>query len=62
MPKPFICTNETPWRADLEPRPTLILHPAARKVGEQRNGYPGGDIVTKRCPICGEEWETELPQ
>lgn len=37
-------------------------HTAAREVGDQENGWPGGDIVTMRCSDCGAEWKMELPQ
>jgi hypothetical protein len=40
----------------------MILHPDARKIGDQRDGWPSGDLVTMRCPHCGWEWEKELPQ
>ena len=36
-------------------------HPT-REVGEQKPGWPGGDIVTMECPNCGLSWEAELPQ
>jgi hypothetical protein len=56
---PFICTAESPWREGL---PTPVVHPEADEVGEQEDGWPGGDIVTMRCPNCGLRWKTELPQ
>ena len=37
-------------------------HPEARQIGEQRDGYPGGDLADFRCPICRHEWTEELPQ
>jgi hypothetical protein len=63
----FICTAETPWTAIRVPPPpqgfaTMVLHPDAKKVGDQRDGWPSGDLVTMRCPHCGHEWEKELPQ
>jgi len=39
-----------------------LYHPDAVEVGEQQNGYPGGDIVTYECPNCGARWKEELPQ
>lgn len=56
---PFICTAETPWRPEM--KVGLILHPDAEE-GEQRDGWPSGDLVHMRCPHCGHEWEKELPQ
>lgn len=55
----FICTPETPWRPGL---PTPVKHPGTREVGEQEDGYPGGDIVTVECVACGHRWKMELPQ
>jgi len=37
-------------------------HPDAKEVGEQQDGYPGGDIVTYECSHCGARWKEELPQ
>lgn len=55
----YTCTKEAPWR---EGMPTPVEHVGAREVGDQRDGYPGGDIVTYRCPNCGTRWTAELPQ
>jgi hypothetical protein len=55
---PFVCTPATPWRKGL---PTPVVHPGAETV-RQRDGYPGGDIVTMRCAACGHEWEMEMAQ
>jgi hypothetical protein len=55
----IVCTAEKPW--DRQPG-VRVRHVDAREVGEQENGYPGGDIVTYRCPHCGHEWRAELPQ
>lgn len=38
------------------------VHPLAQEVGDQEDGYPGGDIVRYRCPVCGTTWKAELPQ
>jgi hypothetical protein len=57
----IVCTAAKPW--DKQRRPDeWVQHFDAREVGEQENGYPGGDIVTYRCPHCGHEWQAELPQ
>lgn len=55
----FQCTESTPW--DRKTRGP-VRHHGAHEVGEQEDGWPGGDIVTKRCRFCGHEWEVELPQ
>lgn len=55
----FMCTPERPWRVG---DPTPAVHPQAREVGEQEDGWPAGDIVTMECPTCGTRWRKELPQ
>ena len=57
----IMCTAEDPWDGKSSPG-TMILHPDAREVGEQRDGWPSGDLVERRCPNCGYEWKQELPQ
>jgi hypothetical protein len=60
MTERFICIPEHPWRPGL---PTPVTHPAGREIPDsQRDGYPGGDIVTIECTVCGHRWEMELPQ
>ena len=53
------CTSEDPWTLD---KIQFAVHPDAREVGEQRNGWPAGDVVTMVCPHCRHRWEQELPQ
>jgi len=55
----FNCTKETPWGGE---DGVLVCHIDAHEVGDQENGYPGGDIVTYECPNCKARWKTELPQ
>lgn len=55
----FHCTPQTPWRVGL---PTPVEHSIVHEVGEQEDGYPGGDIVTYECANCGHRWRAELPQ
>ena len=55
----FYCTKATPWN---EAYGTPVCHEDAQEVGEQEDGYPGGDIVTMKCPHCGTTWKKELPQ
>lgn len=52
------CTAEAPWHKGLGP----AIHPDAKEVGEQEDGYPGGDIVTMECPHCRLRFKVELPQ
>lgn len=52
------CTKEAPYKKGMLGR---WIHDA-HEVGEQHNGYPGGDIVTMECKVCGKQWERELPQ
>ncbi|KKN27336.1 hypothetical protein LCGC14_0865610 [marine sediment metagenome] len=53
------CTPERPWKNGDE---TPVVHPLAKEVGEQEGGWPSGDIVSYKCPICGTRWKSELPQ
>jgi hypothetical protein len=59
MAEPYICTSETPWSPE---RGLPVKHTSVREVGEQENGYPGGDIVTYECRHCKKRWQSELPQ
>jgi hypothetical protein len=54
----FTCTKDHPWSPKEE---TPAEHPDAVEVDCQ-DGYPGGDIVTYRCPHCGKAFKCELPQ
>jgi len=54
----FRGTAESPWSPDKG----KASHPDAIEVGEQEDGYPGGDLVTCKCPHCGVQWRAELPQ
>lgn len=53
------CTPENPMPKGAKGR---WEHTNAHEVGDQEDGYPGGDIVRYRCDNCGHTWETELPQ
>lgn len=55
----FMCTPEHPWTKD-DPMP--VRHSAVHEVGDQEDGWPGGDIVTYECRNCGTRWRSELPQ
>lgn len=54
-----ICSPERPMPKNAEGR---WAHTNVEEVGEQQNGWPGGDWVTYRCKDCGHKWEEELPQ
>ncbi len=55
------CTEEHPWDG-ISRRNQRIRHHGAEEVGDQRDGWPAGDIQPMRCRFCGARWETELPQ
>lgn len=56
---PYVCTAERPWTPSFgEP----VVHPDCYEVGEQRDGYPGGDLQDYKCPNCGTVFTVELPQ
>lgn len=59
MTERYLCTPEHPWAPGL---PTPVEHPDAHEVGDQRDGWPGGDLQRMRCPNCGHRWTKELPQ
>lgn len=59
QPEVQTCQPEHPYKPDMRGR---WFHPFATEIGSQRDGYPGGDCVTVKCPICGHQWEEELPQ
>jgi hypothetical protein len=54
----YRCTAEYPWTNEKGP----VVHVEAHEVGDQRDGYPSGDLVIMYCPNCGHRWEKELPQ
>lgn len=56
------CTKENLYNEHDDAPDIQWCHIDAIEVGEQRDGYPGGDIQRFRCPNCGLEWEQELPQ
>jgi len=55
----FLCSPEHPMP---QGAPGRWEHTNAHEVGEQLDGWPGGDIVRMRCDDCGESWRMELPQ
>jgi hypothetical protein len=58
-PERFQCTKATPWKPAYG---RYVEHDNTHEVGEQRDGYPGGDWITVECRNCGHRWEQELPQ
>ena len=58
------CTPENPYTEERNKRELGVgwEHQEAHEVGDQKDGYPGGDIVRMRCVTCGTEWNMELPQ
>ena len=55
----LICTKEQPWDRVTKGH---VQHDSVHEVGDQEDGYPGGDIVTYECRNCGHRWRAELPQ
>lgn len=53
----YRCTEKEPWT----PQVGRGYHPDAVVIDEQ-DGWPGGDIVSYKCPNCGLEFDEELPQ
>ena len=56
------CTPETPYTAERDEEGDRWQHSKVSEIGDQENGWPGGDIVTYRCDNCGVKWKAELPQ
>ena len=55
------CTPDQPWNGKRQPG-QRVRHQRVTECGDQRDGWPGGDIVTYRCLDCGATWNEELPQ
>jgi hypothetical protein len=58
-PQTVLCSKDRPWTPAMG---TPVIHEDAKEIGAQEGGYPGGDLVTMKCPNCGHEWTKELPQ
>jgi hypothetical protein len=54
----FVCTADTPWTKDKG----RSVHPDAKSVGDQENGWPSGDTQDYECPNCGLRFTVELAQ
>ncbi len=59
MSVPYVCTKDKPWVPSIKPP---VVHPDCHEVGDQKDGWPGGDIQKYHCPNCGHTWTAELPQ
>lgn len=62
MAERFQCTPDNPWPGKPSGERVMVVHSDVHEVGEQEDGYPGGDIVTYECRNCGHRWKSELPQ
>lgn len=58
MSSRYECTAREPWGKGKG----RAYHPDADEIGEQQDGWPGGDLVTYECPHCGLKFQVELPQ
>jgi hypothetical protein len=58
------CTEQKPYNEERDKRNPNARwrHSRVVEVGEQENGWPGGDIITNKCMNCGTTWKKELPQ
>jgi hypothetical protein len=57
----YLCSPEHPMPADY-PSNSRWAHTNVEEVGDQEDGYPGGDMQRMHCKDCGYTWWTELPQ
>lgn len=55
---PFVCSENTPWAPSMG---TPVVHPDAHKLGSY-DDWRGTEVVAYKCPHCGHQWATELPQ
>ena len=54
-----ICSPESPMPKGACGR---WAHTNVEEVGDQEDGWPGGDYQGYRCLDCGHTWKEELPQ
>jgi hypothetical protein len=57
----ILCTKADPWKPE-KGSAGGVRHDDVHEVGEQEDGWPGGDVVTCECRSCGHRWRSELPQ
>jgi hypothetical protein len=57
----YVCSPERPMPAE-RPAGSRWAHTNVEEVGEQEDGWPGGDWQRYRCRDCGHTWGAELPQ
>ena len=55
----YLCTEKAPWKPEYGGG---VMHDDVEEIGDQIDGYPGGDLQKYRCKNCGHEWTAELPQ
>jgi hypothetical protein len=55
----YECRADRPWDPKIAKR---WFHPKAVEIGEQRDGWPSGDLQDYQCPFCNKRWTEELPQ
>ncbi len=55
----YLCTKARPMPEDA---PGCWRHDDVHEIGDQVDGWPGGDIVTYECRSCRVRWRSELPQ
>lgn len=54
-----VCTKDDPWSPEKSKR---AVHPDAREVSAHYDWSAfHHDYVTMKCPWCGKEFESELP-
>jgi hypothetical protein len=58
----FRCTEDNPWAPEKTAPDQRVEHSNVHEIGDQQDGWPGGDIVTMECRNCGTRWREELPQ
>ena len=57
-----LCTKDSPYTDARHNAGDKWMHNDVIEVGEQEDGWPCGDIITKKCNNCGVTWREELPQ
>ena len=56
------CTKENPYSEERDGPQVRWEHGNVIEIGDQKDGYPGGDIQRVKCLNCGLEWDVELSQ
>lgn len=58
---PFHSKNDLQLHIGIK-HPDKCKHRRTEEIGDQENGYPGGDIIKVKCMDCGKTFRVELPQ